>query len=213
MKRIHFTEVALVVLLTCVSIFGVSKCSTANKTGKDYEKALKENTALKKNMSLQSKENDSLLVGISKLTSSIESEKQLRSQIEASYAREKAKLIQTSPQDLLTSLIDSVEGKPYEIDSAGIYDYGVSKMELKECKEVATSLFKESFMLMKAIDGYATVNGNLSEDLVDCTSLRIDLEEEVLLKDADNRKLKGKIWNNRSIAGTLGVILILVVII
>jgi hypothetical protein len=208
MKRIHLSEWILVIFLLGALLFGVNKCSEKKEVEQEYDELWTERSELIKVLNVKSQENDSLLANIDNLQSSIETEKHLRRDIEASYERDRTILMSIPPQELLDSLTGLLEGDVYNIDSSGIYDFGLTKLNLKECEDLTESLEKESLMLMRAIDGYSMVSNNLTEDLDDCTSARIDLEKDLKKEELEKKKFKGKVWSTRAVGGILGVVLL-----
>jgi len=137
--KFNLTTLVLGVALLAVSLTSIRQCSNSNRYRKAFESEARANIELESQLYTQNKQNDSLLKNIEQLSLSISQEKSKRTAITASYKRLKSEMIQTPIKELYDALIDSLEGKTYKVDSADIYDYGLTKLEMKECNEVVTS--------------------------------------------------------------------------
>lgn len=212
--KLNVTTILAGVLIVILGILYVGKANTSRKQRKTIEAISEDNISLEQQLYTQIGANEHLLDKAEQLSLSISTEKSKRTAITASYRDLKSKLAQTPTKDIYTILMDDIPltGEVYEIDSARVYDYGLTKLEMKECNEVVTSLLNENKLLKSSVEEYSVVASKLLTDLDDCTIRGIKASGELEKVEREKEKLKGKMWNNRSIAGVLGVALIVIAI-
>ncbi len=121
---------------------------------------------------------------------------------------------QTPTEDILESLLQDkpLSGELYEIDSTRVLDYGMTKLEMKECDEVTKSLTFENKLLKESVSDYALVSSTLLDDLDDCVIDQYKLQGELDEGVREEKRLKGKIWSNRGISGVLVAVLVVIAI-
>lgn len=212
--KLNLTTLLLASALIAVSIVGVNQCTSSRKYRRDYIKSNTENVKLKTEIRRSSLESDSLNQRINTLSLTINKEQTKRKALISSYTTLKSKMEQTPTEDILESLLQDkpLSGELYEIDSTRVLDYGMTKLEMKECSEVTKSLTFENKLLKESVADYALVSSTLLDDLDDCVIDQYKLQGELDEGVREEKRLKGKIWSNRGISGVLVAVLVVIAV-
>lgn len=213
MKKLNVTEIVLLLAVLIIMILLISKSFSNRKLNKQLQKEIEERVQIATDLAKEKAKSNIFFNDIKELQDLAEQEKQQRLIIQREYNKQKNILSLLPPQDILDSLVGTLEGTIYGIDSAGVIDYGLTKIEMKECQKITTSLKLENGFLNTALNECATSGLKLVEGMNSCEDNVTNLKNEVQSKNLENSKLKNKVWSNRFISGAIAVVLAFVIII
>lgn len=212
--KINLTQIGLVFIILVVSLWGVRQCSDSSMYEKAYEEAIKRNVDLSTELRGEKVKVSLKNTEVEKMKGRLDSIKQSREVIIASYEREIAKVKEYTSDSIYALIKGSHElsGTLYDIDSSLLTTSLITRIELEECKLTSESYKTEAEQWKEAMRKCAVDVGALVGELDQCVEDREKLGSEVKQLELKGKELKKKIWVNRGVAGGVGLLALLILL-